>query len=104
MAKLTPRDYRILDEVFEMQQGYVLNFRDRTMSEIFDYELSVDIDSEKYRRFGTSKAKRVRCFLATENPAIVAKTLRSLWDYRDSIKEPIDEKDEGGRALKGSIL
>ena len=64
MAKLTPRDFRILDEVFEMEQGYVLNFSDRTMSQFFDYELSVDIDSEKYRRFGTSKAKRLRCFLA----------------------------------------
>jgi len=78
MTKLTPRDHRILDEVFEMQQGYVLNFSDRTMSQFFDYELSVDIDAEKYCRSGTSKAKRVRCFLATENPAIVAKTLRSL--------------------------
>jgi abortive infection Abi-like protein len=100
MTKLTPRDHRILDEVFEMQQGYVLNFSDRTMSQFFDYELSVDIDAEKYCRSGTSKAKRVRCFLATENPAIVAKTLRSLWDYRESIKEPIDEKDEKEKRLR----
>lgn len=104
MAKLTPRDFRILDEVFEMEQGYVLNFSDRTMSQFFDYELSVDIDSEKYRRFGTSKAKRLRCFLATENSSTVAKTLRTLWDYRESIREPVDGSDEKEKRLGSSVL
>ena len=83
-----------------MEQGYVLNFSDRTMSQFFDYELSVDIDSEKYRRFGTSKAKRLRCFLATENSSIVVKTLRTTWDYRESIREPINASDEMERKLR----
>ena len=104
MAKLTPRDFRILDEVFGMEQGYVLNFSDRTMSQFFDYELSVDIDSEKYRRFGTSKAKRLRCFLATENSSTVAKTLRTLWDYRESIREPFDASDEKEKQLRNRFF
>lgn len=104
MAKLTPCGFRILDEVFGMEQGYVLNFSDRTMSQFFDYELSIDIDSEKYRRIGTSKAKRLRCFLVTENPSIVAKTLRALWNYRESIRESFNENDDKEQRLRARFF
>ena len=91
---------RVLEDIFEMGAGYVLNFSDRTMGDFFYHELSIDIDDEKYRRFGHSKAKRLRCFLYTENPGVVVKTLRALWDYRDAIKGPFGEDDEKERILK----
>ena len=90
----------VLDEVFEMQQGYVLNFSDRTMMQFFDAEFSIDIDDDKYRRFGHSKAKRLRAFFYIENAFIVAKALRALWDYRDAIRGPFEENDENEKRLK----
>jgi len=86
-------DIRFLDDIFEMQAGYVLDFSDRSFAEYFDYELSIDIDDKRYFRNGSSKAKRFRTFLTIEDDRTVAKALRSLWDYRDAIRGPFDEKN-----------
>ena len=56
-----------LDELFKMSDGYVLNFSDRTMAVFFAEKLNIDIDDLTYSRNGSSKAKRLRCFL-TEVP------------------------------------
>jgi hypothetical protein len=45
--------------------GYVLNFSDRTFVQNFAEELNIDIDNLIYARNGSSKAKRLRCFLQT---------------------------------------
>lgn len=73
----------LLDDLFEMGGGYVLDFSDRTMSSFFAEELNVDIDDDAYREQGTSKAKRLRCYLNKVDVATSAKTLRALWDYRE---------------------
>ena len=51
---------KFLDEVFQMESGYVLDFSDRTMASFFSDELNVDIYDPKYAVNGTSKAKRLR--------------------------------------------
>lgn len=66
-----------------MGSGYVLNFSDKTMSEWFEDELRIDIDHERYKRRGTSKANRLRTFVEEEPAPIVARALRRLWDYRE---------------------
>jgi hypothetical protein len=94
MTKIKPIDMRLLDEVFEMQSGYVLDFSDRTFAEFFDSELCTNIDEQKYFQGGSSKAKRLRTFLQIEKEPVVARTLCALWEYRDAIRGPFSEQDE----------
>lgn len=75
-----------LDELFDMGGGYVLNFTDRTFTHFFASELNIDIDASQYRTEGTSKAKRLRCFLKAVHTPAVVKTLKSLWEYRQALR------------------
>jgi hypothetical protein len=87
MLNIRSLDMIFLDDVFEMGGGYVLNFSDRTFSHFFAEELQVDIDADIYRQNGTSKGKRLRCFLQTVDKATAARTLRALWEYREAMRE-----------------
>jgi len=87
MAKIKRSGMRMLDEVFEMTSGYVLNFSDRTMTEFFEDELGIEIYQEKYGFNGASKAKHMRAFIEVEDGYIVGQLLRKLWDYKNSYGE-----------------
>ena len=76
---------RVFDDAFDMHSGYVLHFSDRTFSEFFDDEFGIDIYFEKYSFNGSSKAKRLRAFISTEDEYAVARVLRRLWEHRESI-------------------
>lgn len=80
-------DMLFLDDLFEMNGGYVLSFSDRTFSQFFAEELNVDIDDPTYAQNGGSKAKRLRCFLQTVDKQTVARTLNALWEYREALRE-----------------
>ena len=56
-------DMPILDEVFIMGSGFVLNFSDQTFADFFREELQVDIDHPRWETQGGSKAKRLRYYL-----------------------------------------
>ena len=77
-----------LDKVFQMESGYVLNghFSDRTFARFFAEELNIDMDDPQFARYGTSKAKRLRCFLQTVDPGTAARVLRRLWGYREELR------------------
>ena len=45
-------DMQIIDKIFQMEGGYVLDFSDRTMTRFFAEELN-DIDHPRYRDHGT---------------------------------------------------
>ena len=81
-AALRAMDIRLIDDLFEMGSGYVLDFSDRTFSEFFDQELGIDIDDPTYRVEGTSKAKRLRYLLKMSDPATRVRVLKALWEYR----------------------
>jgi hypothetical protein len=76
----------LVDDLFEMGGGYVLDFSDRSMSQFFVQELNVNIDDDAYREHGNSKAKRLRCYLNKVDVATSVKTLRALWEYREAIR------------------
>ena len=82
------RDIRTVDNAFDMHGGYVLDFSDRTFAEFFDDEFGIDIDADKYRANGTSKAKRLRTFLSLEDNYTVSKVLRGLWAHKESLPAP----------------
>src|SRR5690349_8739927 len=51
-TKIRAIDLRLIDDLFEMGGGYVLDFSNRTFAEFFADELGVDIDSPQYEAEG----------------------------------------------------
>jgi Restriction endonuclease len=94
MSNIRSIDMLLIDDIFEMTGGYVLNFSDRTFAQFFAEELNIDINDLQYARNGTSKAKRLRCFLQTVDKAIVVKTLNALWEYREIIRQRADQPEK----------
>ena len=75
-------DMRLIDDLFGMRSGYVLDFSDRTFAEFFGEELGIKIDDPKFFVEGSSKAKRLRYLLKTSDSPTRLKVLRALWEYR----------------------
>ena len=74
----------IIDRVFGMEGGYVLNFTNRTFADFFREELNVDIYDARWAVQGESKAKRLRSYLRQANGRTALATLNALWEYRDA--------------------
>src|SRR5215813_1255427 len=87
MSNIRTIDMMLIDDLFEMHGGYVLNFSDRTFANFFAEELDIDINDQAYSRNGTSKAKRLRCFLQTVDKPTVIRTLNGLWEYREASRQ-----------------
>lgn len=94
MSGINSLDKRFLDQVLQMEEGYVLDFSDRTFSDFFASEIGIDIDDEQYRKNGSSKAKRLRTFLYDAEPALAAKALRRLWAHREAHRTYNNERPE----------
>ncbi|WP_133478254.1 abortive infection family protein [Cognatilysobacter segetis] len=84
MSDLTSRERRKLEELLGMDSGYVLNFSDRTYTDFFDEFVGRNIDDERYRFNGGSKAKRMRAFWQVEPNGVVAKCLVELLEHARS--------------------
>ena len=82
MASITPTEFRVIDRVLGMEQGYVLDFSNRSFAEFFDAEMGVDIDDQVWQGRGPSKANRLRAYLQITNDANAVKLLRALDEYR----------------------
>jgi hypothetical protein len=90
MADLRHSDIRTVDDAFQADPGYCLNFSDRTFREWFDDEFKLDIYDNKYCGGGTSKMNRLRTFLRVSDPRLAAKVLQKLWEYREGSLQPHD--------------
>lgn len=84
LGKLRPLDLRLLDSLFGMGGGYVLDFSNRTFAEFFKGEINIDIDDSGYAIEGGSKGKRLRYFLKNCSQPLLLKTLLALWEYRET--------------------
>lgn len=80
MSNLTGDDRRQLEKLLGMEAGYVLNFSDRTFSDFFE-GYRVEIDSERYRARGTSKANRMRMHWKVDANHVVGRVICGLIDY-----------------------
>ncbi len=81
---IRPVDMTLIDALFGMGSGYVLDFSDRTFAEFFASELGINIDNPRFSNEGTSKAKRLRFFLKTCDSQVRVRTLLALWEYRET--------------------
>jgi Restriction endonuclease len=104
MANLRMLDMKIVDDLFQPpdNRGYVLDFSDRTFSRFFADELNVDIDDNAYQRDGTSKLKRLKCYLQTVSDEAAIVALRALWNYRE-MKRQRDGKGEYVKNAEGQL-
>ena len=105
-ARIRTVDMRVLDKVFGMEDGYVLDFSNRTYAEFFREELRVDIDEPRWAVQGGSKAKRLRYYLRRASPQTVLDTLSALWEYREAsgVTHDYPELDERVRAAFSRII
>lgn len=83
MSDLKTKDKQILESLFQMGGGYVLDFSDRTISEFFDDELKIDIYDEKYNYASGSKANRLRGFWKEASNDLVSESITKLIEYID---------------------
>lgn len=79
MANLTTIEKQILEKLFQMEGGYVLNFSDRTMGEFFRDDLKIDIYCKEYNYASGSKANRMRgLWLNAENKTVGLSILKLI--------------------------
>jgi hypothetical protein len=85
MANIRMVDMQVIDEIFQRQDnpGYVLDFSDKTFAIFFEQELNVDIDDPTYAKDGSSKLRRLKCYLRTVEDDDAMRALKALWDYRE---------------------
>ncbi len=81
MANLSTTEKQILEKLFQMESGYVLNFSDRAMGEFFRDDVGIDIYNEKYNYATGSKANRMRGFWLKADNKLVGLSIIKLIDY-----------------------
>ena len=82
---------RVIERALRMQGGYVLEFSDPTFEAYFHDTFGIDAGGPLFAGFGTSKAKRLRAFLAHADEARIAKVLRGLWKQREADSIRLEE-------------
>jgi len=81
MATLNTTEKGILEKLFQMGGGYVLNFSDRSMGEFFRDDLHIDIYDSRFNYASGSKANRMRGFWQAASDQLVGKSIISLIGY-----------------------
>lgn len=79
MSTLSSAEKQYLETILDMSAGYVLDFNDRTFAEFFR-QYSIAIHGNRYRRNGTSKAKKMRAFWDLEPDSVVGPVLNEMID------------------------
>ncbi len=97
MSGLTDVEKRYLEKILNMGGGYVLDYSDATFEEFF-YRYKVNIHSDRYQTYGTSKAKKMRAFWEREPDALVARVLSEMLDSYEA------DCDLSGRERDASLL
>lgn len=85
MAIIKESDKRILESLFGMQSGYVLDFSNPTFHSFFLNNFRININDQKYSTYGDSKAKRLRAFWDIENNQVVGKVILELIEVSKSV-------------------
>jgi hypothetical protein len=98
MASFRAIEMDLIEDLFEMRGGYVLQFSNRTFAEFFADDLGIDIYAAQYERNGTSKANRLRSFLRSTDAPAAARALQALWEYREMIRERSGRSEHVPRA------
>ena len=95
MSSLVTNEKQVLEKLFQMRSGYVLNFSDRTMSEFFKDSLDVDIYADRFDYGSGSKANRMRGFWNVAEDELIGRSVADLVDYIENevLLENLDAAD-----------
>jgi len=107
MSKLKTKEKQILEKLFQMGGGYVLNFTDRTIGEFFRDSLNVDFYAKEYDYGSGSKANRMRGFWLKATDTLAASSIRELIEYIDNqvlLGELIEEDFPRGLVKRASTI
>ena len=95
MSTLSAVNCAFAEIVFDMEQGYVLNFTNATFKNFVLRSIGIDVEDDPKYKAGGSKARKLRQIIRDESDAKVGKLLLDLLKYRDSrilaLKEVDDE-------------
>ncbi|WP_456285431.1 TIGR02391 family protein [Microbacterium sp. JZ70] len=103
-------DKVVLEAVFGMSGGYVLDFSNESFGAFFD-DLGIDVyDAERFPGFGDSKANRLRALWRSGTEDEVARSLQALVEYIEAKRltgflsyEVNDESMDRVRAIAGRL-
>lgn len=82
MADLSFKEKRYLERFLDMEEGYVLDFSNKTMQDFIFDTMGIDIYQEKYATKGESKANRLRTFWEIESNSSAGILIDKLIEYR----------------------
>ena len=83
MSSLNVSEQHHLEKILDMGDGFVLDFTDATFGALFKRH-GVNIHSNQYQTYGTSKAKKMRGFWEREPDLLIGRVLSELLDYYDA--------------------
>lgn len=84
MDQLRAVELKLVDDLFGMSSGWVLDFTNATFDDFFRREVGVDVYDDVYASGSGSKGKRFRAFLTVGQPRAIVRALTSLWEYRET--------------------
>ncbi len=85
MSSLEFTEKQELERLFDMGGGYVLNFTNRTFSELIRDTTGKDIYDDKYEYRSGSKANRLRAFWEKEPDQVVGVMVDKLIDSAEDM-------------------
>lgn len=95
LPKLTAKDKAIMEKLFDMGTGYVLNLNNNQFGSLIAECANIDVYSDRKYVMESSKAKKLRKFWNTEGDTIVGKVILELIAIReDMINRRMDNDDE----------
>lgn len=106
MASLSTVDMKLVDSLFGMDGGYVLNFSNKTFASFFSRDVGVNIYDDAYAIHGNSKGKRLWAFLEVGQTNAVIKALHALWEIREAerLERGEEEKVPQARARLSALI
>ncbi len=77
---------QLFERLFEMDSGYLLDFSNSSLREFLN-DFRIDLGSEAYNVYGSSKAKKIRAFWEVEPDATVASVLEALLENANANRD-----------------
>jgi len=104
MANLSTVEKRHLEELFEMSQGYVLRFSNKSrFAEAVRDSTGIDIENPKYLAIGTSMANRLRAFWSQEKDQVVGRLINSFVNYAEAFNSADPKNVETCRQIVSKL-
>ena len=94
----------LIDNLFGMYSGFVMNFTNKRFDSFFKRDIGVNIYDDAYAIHGTSKGKRLLAFLEVAQTPAIIKALHALWEYREAAGGGEVETMGNARARLGAII